>query len=93
MELWILWAVIDEMNAYRINKFLSQLSQDEEKTAKFLERDTALFENYGLTQEEREAVISCHATKLYEAGVHPLLMMHLSIILKKDIKELYQKGL
>lgn len=81
------------MNAYRINKFLSQLSKDEEKTAKFLEGDMSLFENNGLTQEEREAVISCHATKLYEAGVHPLLMMYLSIILKKDIKELYRKGL
>ncbi|MEH7111790.1 hypothetical protein V7124_05325 [Neobacillus niacini] len=93
MESWILWAVNDDMNAYRINKFLSQLSQDEEKTARFLEGDMFLFDNNGLTQEEREAVMFCQATKLFEAGVHPLLMMHLSIILKKDIKELYQKGL
>lgn len=81
------------MNAYRINNFLSHLSQDEEIRAKFVEGDVSLLKGYGLTEEEREAVTSCYATKLYEAGVHPLLMMQLSIILEKDIKELYEKGL
>lgn len=81
------------MNPNRINHFLSQISQDAGKRNRFLEGDASVFDEYRLTQEERAAVGSCHANKLYEAGVHPLLMMQLSIILEKDIKELYKSGL
>ncbi len=81
------------MNSYRINKFLFHVSQDEQKAAQFRDGHPGFFDDYELTQEEREALQHCRVTKLYEAGVNPLLLMHLSLILKKDIRELYKQGI
>ena len=81
------------MNAYRINKFLYEMSKDKEKEKRFIERDSTLYENYELTHEERDALQSCRVTKLYESGVQPLLLMGLTLVLKKDIRELYKKGI
>jgi len=81
------------MNAYRINNFLSQLSQNREKSKQLQSQDVSVFEGLDLTEEEQQSILTCNATKLYEAGVHPLLMMQLSIFLEKDIKQLYSEGM
>lgn len=80
------------MNGYRINKFLFHLSQHEESQSLFLQGDANLFEEFGLVPEEREALLQCRVSRLYEAGVHPLLLMHLTLIHRKDIRELYKQG-
>lgn len=67
--------------------------KDKEKEKRFIEGDPTLFENFELTQEEREAVQSCRVTKLNESGVQPLLLMGLTLVLKKDIRELYKNGI
>lgn len=79
------------MNSYRINKFLFHLSQHEENVPFFLQGDSTLFDQYGLTQEEREALLRCDVTRLYESGIHPMLLMHLSLIHKRDIRKLYEQ--
>ncbi|MED4601173.1 hypothetical protein P9314_10705 [Paenibacillus validus] len=81
------------MNGYRINKFLFHLSQREEHQLLFLQGDANLFDDYDLEPEEREAILQCSVTRLHQEGVHPLLLMHLSLIHRMDIRELYRQGI
>lgn len=78
------------MNSYRINKFLFEISQDETSISRFKQNDPSLFDQYALSPEEREALMQCQVSRLYHAGVHPLLLMHLSLIHRQDIRELYR---
>jgi Aromatic-ring-opening dioxygenase LigAB, LigA subunit len=70
------------VSVYQVQKLLFHVNRDRQVRDRFLtERDT-LAREYGLTEEERRAVLELDFHALYRMGVHSLLLAPLAAILE-----------
>ena len=81
------------MDVYRINKFLYQVFREREKFLRFIEGDDEILDHYELLDKEKEVLKLRSVTELHKYGVHTLLLLRFASFQKKDIRQLYEKGL
>ena len=65
------------MSVYQVNKLLYLTDNDPEFRKRMLAEPEAVLSEFGLTAEERDALISGAVGKLYQMGVHTFLLNHL----------------
>ncbi len=66
------------MSVYQVNKLLYMTDNDPAFRKRMKEEPENAINDYELTAEEREALVSGSVGKLYQLGVHTFLLNHLS---------------
>jgi hypothetical protein len=66
------------MSVYQVNKLLYMTDNDPAFRKRMKEAPEAALEDFQLTREEHDALISGAVGKLYQMGVHTFLLNHLS---------------
>jgi hypothetical protein len=69
------------MSLYQLSKLLYQLNRDEELKARFKSDANAAIAPFGLTEEERLAVLEPDIGLLYVLGVNGQILMHFAAFL------------
>jgi hypothetical protein len=62
------------VSLYQVQKLLFQVNRDRQVRSRFLTDREALVGEYGLTEDERRAVLGADFHALYRMGVHSLLL-------------------
>ena len=62
------------VSLYQVQKLLFHVNRDREARARFLGERELLVRDYGLTADERQAVLNTDFCALYRMGVHSLLL-------------------
>jgi hypothetical protein len=62
------------VSVYEVQKLLFHVNRDRAIRARFLDERERLVADYGLTEEERRAVLETDFQALYRMGVHSLLL-------------------
>lgn len=62
------------MSLYQVQKLLFHVNRDRQVRARFLAEREALVQEYGLTEDERRALVEPDFHALYQMGVHSLLL-------------------
>ncbi|MGH7357829.1 MAG: aromatic ring-opening dioxygenase subunit LigA [Candidatus Rokuibacteriota bacterium] len=62
------------MSLYQVQKLLFHVNRDPQVRARFLAEREALVREYGLTEDERRALVEPDFHVLYQMGVHSLLL-------------------
>jgi Aromatic-ring-opening dioxygenase LigAB, LigA subunit len=65
------------MSVYQVNKILYLTDNDAAFRKRMQEEPEAVLDEFSLSKEEREALISGAVGKLYQMGVHTFLLNHL----------------
>ncbi len=65
------------MSVYQVNKLLYLTDNDLAFRKRMMEEPEKVIDEFGLTQEERDALTSGSVGKLYQMGVHTFLLNHL----------------
>ena len=68
------------MSLYQVQKLIQAVNREPESRAKFLQARESLAEEFGLSGEERAALVELDIRSLYDMGVHPLLLRPFTII-------------
>jgi hypothetical protein len=68
------WQVRLGVSLYQVQKLLFHVNRDRQVRARFLTEREALVGEYGLTEDERRAVMEPDFHALYRMGVHSLLL-------------------
>lgn len=63
------------MSAYQLGKLLYEVSRKRDLAHAFQADPAPFLERYDLSEEEKQAVLRRDIRFLYEAGVHPLLLL------------------
>jgi hypothetical protein len=69
------------VSLYQVQKLLFHVNRDQQVRARFLTERDALVGEYGLTEDERRAVLDPDFCALYRMGVHSLLLAPLAATL------------
>jgi hypothetical protein len=69
------------VSLYQVQKLLFDVNRDRQVRARFLAEREALVAEYGLTEDERRAVVEADFHVLYQMGVHSLLLAPLAATL------------
>jgi hypothetical protein len=69
------------VSLYQVQKLLFRVNRDEQVRRRFMAEREALVAEYGLSQEERRAVLEADFHALYRMGVHSLLLAPLAATL------------
>jgi hypothetical protein len=69
------------VSLYQVQKLLFRVNRDEQVRGRFMAERDALVTEYGLSQEERRAVLEADFHALYRMGVHSLLLAPLAATL------------
>jgi hypothetical protein len=69
------------VSLYQVQKLLFDVNRDRQVRTRFLEERAALVAEYGLTEDERRAVLQPDFHALYGMGVHSLLLAPLAATL------------
>lgn len=64
----------NNMSLYDVQKLLFQVNRDPKTLDRFLRERESLIAEYRLTDDEQRAVMATDFRKLYEMGVHSLLL-------------------
>jgi hypothetical protein len=64
------------MSLYQLSKFLFQLNRDEGLKLQFKATPRAALEPFGLSEEERQAILAPDIGLLYVLGVNGQILMH-----------------
>ncbi len=73
------------MSRYGLNECIYRLVNDPEFLERFCRSPREALQECDLTEMEREMLESKDFAKLYELGLHPLLLMHLSVTLGQPL--------
>ena len=71
---------------YRVNRLMQELSDPANGEA-FAKDRQSLFDRYGLSREQCEALNTGGRERLTEAGLHPVLQMHHFIVTQPEALE------
>jgi aromatic-ring opening dioxygenase LigAB LigA subunit len=69
------------VSLYQVQKLLFQVNRDREALGRFLAEPETLVGEYGLTDDERRAILEADFHALYGMGVHSLLLAPLAATL------------
>ena len=69
------------MSLYEVQKLLFHVNRDPKTWNRFLDERDRLVAEYRLTEDERHAVMETDFRRLYEMGVHSLLLGPLAVAL------------
>jgi hypothetical protein len=75
-----------------VERFLSRYDKDAELQRRFAEEREAVCQQFELSDEERDVLARRDVAKLYEWGIHPLLIRNYSGFLKINYVEEYRKA-
>ena len=64
------------MTLYNVQKFLYELNRSDEAQRRYLDDRTGVLEPYGLTDEERQALVQPDIGLLFHLGVNGQILMH-----------------
>ena len=70
------------MSSYELNRAIHRIYTDRDNTLAFRAGDHGLLDAFDLTAEERAALESRDFPRLWAMHVHPVLLFHLSVVLK-----------
>jgi Aromatic-ring-opening dioxygenase LigAB, LigA subunit len=70
------------VSVYEVQKLLFHVNRDRQVRDRFLTERDALVREYGLTEDERRAVLEVDFHALYRMGVHSLLLAPLAATLE-----------
>jgi hypothetical protein len=70
------------MSSYELNRAIHRIYTDRNNALAFRAGDHALLAAFDLTAEERAALESRDFPRLWAMHVHPVLLFHLSVVLK-----------
>ncbi len=68
------------MSAYQLQKLCRAVNSDAASRKRYFGEREAFVDGFGLTPEERQAVLSLDIDALYDFGVHPLLLRPFTVI-------------
>ena len=68
------------MSLYQLQKLMFDVNRNTERREKYRADRTVFVAGYDLTAEEREAIEDLNIRKLYQAGVHPLLLRPFTLL-------------
>ena len=75
------------MSLYYVQKLLYQLNRDEHVRRRFESERDLLLEEYGLSDEERAAIIEGDIGLLYVMGVNGQILMHYAALIGQEWDE------
>jgi Aromatic-ring-opening dioxygenase LigAB, LigA subunit len=78
------------MSLYYVQKLLYRLNRDPRVRQRFQENRSEVLAEYGLTEEERTAIVTGDIGLLYVLGVNGQLLMHFSALLGQSWDEYIQ---
>jgi hypothetical protein len=68
------------MSLYQIQKLLYEVNRNPERREEYRKDKTAFAARYDLTAEEKDAVTRLDIRKLYQFGIHPLLLRPFTLL-------------
>ena len=80
------------MSLYQLQKLIYQVNRDAAQRERYRQDRIAFINNYELSAEEAEAALNVDVRKLYQLGVHSLLLRPFTL-LHKVSNEDYAKAL
>ena len=75
------------VSLYQVQKLLFHVNRDRQVRGRFLDERERLVTEYGLTEDERRAVLAADFHTLYQMGVHSLLLGPLAATLGLSFPE------
>jgi 2'-aminobiphenyl-2,3-diol 1,2-dioxygenase small subunit len=76
------------MGRYAVNRLVQELFRQPGLLERFRTERTRVYDEYGLTSEERKNLDEGSPPALTEAGVHPILQMHFLLACNPDVARL-----
>jgi hypothetical protein len=80
------------MSVYQLQKLMYEVNRNPERRENYRQDAAAFAAGYDLTAEEKEAIVRLDIRKLYQLGVHPLLLRPFTL-LHRVSNEDYAKSL
>jgi hypothetical protein len=80
------------MSLYQVQKFLYEVNQNPERRADYRADAAKFAERFELSEEEKAALLSVDIRRLYQFGVHPLLLRPFTLLHKVTAQD-YAKAL
>ena len=80
------------MSLYQLQKFIYEVNRNPERRDAYRKDNVAFASHYELTAEEQDAVTKLDIRRLYQFGVHPLLLRPFTL-LHRVSNEDYAKAL
>jgi len=68
------------MSVYQVNKLIHSVIRDQALLETFMSSPDEVLKQFDLTDEEKAAVRALDMQKLYEMGVHPIMLMWCRVI-------------
>jgi hypothetical protein len=68
------------MSLYQVQKLMYEVNRNPDRRDEYRKDKTAFAARYDLTPEERDAVNRLDIRKLYQFGVHPLLLRPFTLL-------------
>lgn len=68
------------MSLYQIQKLMYEVNRDPERRAEYRKDKAAFAARYDLTAEEQDAITQLDIRRLYQFGVHPLLLRPFALL-------------
>jgi len=68
------------MSLYQLQKLMYEVNRSSERREEYRKDKASFTARYDLTDEERDAVTQLDIRRLYQLGVHPLLLRPFSLL-------------
>ena len=68
------------MSIYQVQKLIQSVNRDPQSRERYFQSKKEFVDEFGLTDEEADAISQLDIYSLYEMGVHPLLLRPFTII-------------
>jgi hypothetical protein len=68
------------MSLYQLQKLMYEVNRNDERRAEYRKDKAGFATRYDLTAEEKDAVARLDIRKLYQFGVHPLLLRPFTLL-------------
>jgi Aromatic-ring-opening dioxygenase LigAB, LigA subunit len=80
-----------QMSLYALQKLLRDVNRNPQARKTYFAAPEAFSENYELTEEERQALLSMNVTSLYRFGVHGLILRPFTMLHKMPENEYLER--